>query len=225
LAAIVNEVHVGGAAMSYVGIGQPGPRVYAPLLFKDSGGWNTGLQVQNAGTSENTLTATYTRTNGEGGPWMETLVAPSGGSATFYQPTNPDLPDDFVGAGAVRGTTGQALGGIVNEVRYQLGMAMSYDAPTGGASTLYAPLVYRGYAGWNSGVQVQNLGTARTTVTMTFYGLDGVAAATLRQDVESEASLTAYLPAVDGLPRAFIGSVVATSTGDQPIAAIVNHVK
>jgi subtilisin family serine protease len=225
LGAIVNQVHATGAAMAYVGVAQTAPLVYAPLLFRNSGGWSTGFQVQNAGTSDSALAATYTRTNGEGGPWTESARAAPGGSATFYQPATRDLPDDFVGAGMVSAGGGQPLGGIVNETRYDYGVAMAYDAPTTGGAVLYVPLVYRGYAGWDSGIQVQNLGTARTMVTIAFYNSDGSPAATLRQGLDAAASLTAYLPAVDGLPRAFIGSAVATSSGDQPIAAIANHVK
>jgi hypothetical protein len=151
-------------------------------------------------------------------------VAP-GASATFYQPSNAELPDDFVGAGVMRSAPTQPLGGIVNQVRHQSSMAMAYDTPGGGAAVLHVPLLYRGFAGWNSGLQVQNLGSRETFVTITFYTTEGTAVTTVRQTVESEGALTAYLPSVAGMPRGYIGSAVAVSSDDQPIAAIVNHVK
>ena len=223
LAAIVNQVNASGRAMSYVGIETPGPRIFAPLLFKNAGGWNTGLQVQNTSSRDTMLEAIFAG-NGDGGPWSETAEVGAGASITFYQPSNPQLPEPFVGAATVASPGGQALGGVVNEVRSGSTMATAYDVIERGSETLYVPLVYRGFAGWNSGIQVQNAGANATTVAVRFYTEGGIIAATIESTIDAGDSETYYLPAISPLRRGFTGSAVATSSGE-PIAAIVNHVK
>lgn len=224
LAAIVNEINERGPSMSYVGITRTAPAIFAPLIFKNRGGWDTGLQVQNASTVPTTVLVTYSRTNGAGGPWFEENVAPAGGSVTFYQPANAELPDDLVGAALVRSDPGQPLGGVVNEVQYSSGKAMAYDAPATGGFSLLAPLVYREFAGWSSGLQVQNVGSAPTTATVTFYQQDGTIVAVAQDLIDPGTSETYYLLDIATIPRGFAGSAIVAS-GSHPVAGIVNHVK
>ena len=223
-AAIVNQVNGAGPSMSYVGIERPGSRVSAPLLFKRAAGWNTGLQVQNTGARTATITALLKANGDDASIWTETAVVGPGASATFYQPANPELPDSFVGSASVSTDAGQVLVGVVNEVRSDSTMATAYEAVDQGATTLYVPLVYRGYAGWNSGTQVQNLGASATTTTMTFYRQNGSVAASVQRTIEPGDSEPYYLPSISGLSDGFIGSAVGTSSGE-PLAAIVNQVK
>jgi Subtilase family len=224
LAAIVNQVNVTGPGMSYVGISRPSPRIFAPLLFKNAGGWSTGLQVQNASLLAANLEASFFGNSGDGGPWSETVAAAPGASATFYQPASAQLPEGFVGAGTVTADAGQPLAGVVNEVRTGTTMATAYDVIDRGASTIYIPLAYRGFAGWNSGIQVQNVGISTTTATVTFFGQNGTTAATVQTPIEAGESETYYLPTIGPLRSGFVGNAIATSSSE-PIAAIVNHVK
>ena len=224
LAAIVNQVNGAGPGMSYVGVTRPSSPIFAPLLFKNANGWNTGLQVQNASSQAANLEASFASNRGNGGPWVENMGAGPGASATFYQPANSQLPEGFVGAGVVSSNARQALGGVVNEVRSGSTMATAYDVIDQGSDTIYVPLLYRGFAGWSSGIQIQNVGNAITMATVTFYRQNGTVAATVRNSIEPGESETHYLPAIAPLRSGFIGSAIATSSGE-PIAAIVNHVK
>ncbi|MBM2809296.1 MAG: peptidase and subtilisin kexin sedolisin [Chloroflexi bacterium] len=225
LAAIVNQVRTSGAGMSYVGVGQSGPSLWAPLLFKSAEGWATGLQVQNAGLDATVVQATYMPSNGDSRTWTEQRGVAAGASTTFYQPGNTELPDDFVGSAEVRSTGNAPVVGVVNQVRSGSESSMAYNAMLGGAESLYVPLVYRAFAGWNSGIQVQNAGSATATVTLSFVYQEGMAAASLTEAIEPSGSRTFYLPALEGLPPSFVGSVFIDSLDGQPIAAIVNHVK
>jgi len=222
LAAIVNQVSPTGPAMAYVGVDAPSPRVFAPLLFKNAGGWNTGLQVQNTSRADATLRAVFG--NGDGATWSETAPVEAGASTTFYQPSNGQIPEPFVGSATVASAEGQNLGGVVNEVREGSTMASAYDVVDRGADAAYIPLAYRGFAGWNSGIQVQNVGTGAARVSLTFYAQAGTVAATVEGTIDPGESETYYLPSIAALPSGFIGSAVAASSGE-PIAAIVNHVK
>ncbi|MEA2639191.1 MAG: hypothetical protein QOF51_585, partial [Chloroflexota bacterium] len=225
VAAVVNEVNANGSASSYVGITKRAPQVNAPLLFKNSGGWNTGIQVQNLGTLPAVVTATYTASGNARGPWTEQATIQPGGSTTLYQPANPDLPDQFVGSAVLQSDRGQPLAAVVNEVRTDSTASTSYDAFTAGSPTAYLPLLYRGFVGWNSGVQVQNLAATPATVRMTVYNQDGSTLTTLTNFIPAGASRTFYLPSFPTVPPGFAGSAVVTSGAGEPLATIVNHVK
>src|SRR5207244_909095 len=110
------------------------------LLFKSGNGWNTGLQVQNASSRAATLTAAFTDSVGDEGPWAETATVGPGASVTFYQPANSQLPEGFVGAAVVSSDSGQPLAGVVNEIRSGSSMATGYDVIDRGADTIYIPL-------------------------------------------------------------------------------------
>jgi hypothetical protein len=72
---------------------------------------------------------------------------------------------------------------------------------------------------YNTGFQVQNLGTGTATITITYYNQDGTIAATQSDSIPAGGSKTYFgsIPVSDG----FNGSVVISS--DQPVAAIANE--
>jgi hypothetical protein len=71
---------------------------------------------------------------------------------------------------------------------------------------------------WTSGFQVQNLGTATATLTITYYNQDGSVAATVADSIAASGSKT-YFP-LSAVADGFNGSVVISS--DQPVVAIAN---
>jgi len=196
--------------------------LYAPIIFKNYNQWNTQLAVQNAGTMTSTVRVTYHRTNGPGGPWEEEVDIAPGKRHTFDQATNAELPSNFVGSAVIESLNGQPLAAMVNEFKIT-GIALSYTCFGGGATTVYAPLLFKhyGYANaWDTGLQVQNMGAITTTVTVTYRGPGGPYTETAI--VGPGQAHTFYQPANADLPDYFVGSAVITS--DQPIVAIVNEV-
>ncbi len=148
-----------------------------------------------------------------------------GSATTFYQAANPDLPDGFVGSAIITSAEGQPLAALVNAVKQGAGLAIATEAFNAGGTMLQIPLVYRDFAGWNSGLQLQNLGSASTTVTVSFYHEDGREAASVTRTVDPGVGWTIYLPDVTDLPSAFVGPAVATSLNGGPLAAMINLVK
>ena len=72
---------------------------------------------------------------------------------------------------------------------------------------------------YDTGFQVQNLGTAQANITVTYYNQDGSVAASVADTIAAGGSKT-YYP-LTAVPDGFNGSVVITS--DQPVAAIANE--
>ncbi len=108
------------------------PRISIPLIFKDRNGFDTGVQVQNVDNTDAQVRITYRLTTGLTA--VEFAVVPAGGSHTFYQPANAELPAGSVGSAVVENIAGsQRLVAIVNEVNYVRG---------GDASSTYEGLNY-----------------------------------------------------------------------------------
>jgi hypothetical protein len=109
------------------------PRVSVPLIFNDRNGFNTGVQLQNVDSSDAQVRITYTLSTGATA--VDFGVVPAGGSFTFYQPDNAELPAGSVGSAVVENIGGgsQRIVAIVNEVNYARG---------GDASSTYEGLNY-----------------------------------------------------------------------------------
>jgi hypothetical protein len=207
----------------------------APLVFNqynpsDATGWTTGIQVQNLGTTADTVTMVYTLDprSGQTGTYTETLSIGANSSGTFYLPSYSDIPAGTYGSALIQGSNQLAV--IVNTTKYLFGVANGYKAfPAGSGSTkVVAPLVFNQYSpnnsmGWVTGIQVQNLGASNATVTMTFTPTNGTGSYTKSKDVAAGASTTFYLPDYSDIPAGLYGSAVITGT--QNIIAVVNTTK
>jgi hypothetical protein len=133
--AVVSEYNLGNATGMIYNTFNPAdatPRLSVPLIFKDRNGFDTGVQVQNVDNSDAQVRITYTLSTGLTA--VDFAVVPAGGSYTFYQPANDELPPASVGSAVVENIAGgQRLVAIVNEVNYARG---------GDASSTYEGLNY-----------------------------------------------------------------------------------
>ena len=215
LAVVVNEINPTGIALSYTGFSTGATKITAPLLFKSYNNWNTGLQVQNVGTATANVTVTY---YWDGGSCTENATIEPNAAYTFYQPNTTCMPDGVIASAVVE--SDQPVVAIVNEVNYARGTGMSYNTidVAAGTTTVSAPLLFKNYNNWVTGLQVQNVGTATANVTVTYYGAGGPWTETAT--IEPGASANFYQPS-GPMPDGFIGSAVVTS--DQPVVAVVNE--
>src|SRR5262249_51341984 len=86
---------------------------------------------------------------------------------------------------------------------------------------LFVPIALKAYQSWDTGVQVQNLGTQPANVYVSYYTQQGgLVASEPPAALSVSASKTYFLPAASGLPGNFFGSAGVTAT--QAIAGIVN---
>jgi len=221
IAALVSESRDGGNGASYDGALGGSVVLSAPLLFKNANGWDTGIQVQNVGDTTADVLITYFASDG-GGTWVDRGAVEPGQSATFYQPANADLPNGFVGSAIISSIGDQPLVAIVNQVNTMRDVAMTYRAFGAGATSVAAPNLARDSGGWNAGVQVQNLGTGSSDVTLDLRAPDGTSAGAVTQTIAAGASGTFYLPALDALPAGWQGWGMVTSTPPEPLGVIVN---
>jgi hypothetical protein len=199
----------------------------APLVMKRPTGWATELAIQNPGPSSAQISIQYTDSAGTPIPEAnESVSIPANGAHLARQIENAALPADFVGSALVASAGGQPLALSVLQLNAGINQATSYDGvdPATAAATLYAPLLLKGHNAWNTGLQVQNVGSAPTSVTVTYYDVNNQLLASQAQTVAANTAATFYTPDAPGLPADFVGSAVVTAAGGQRLVGVVNEV-
>jgi len=122
------------------------PRAYAPLVVKNVGVNNTGIQVQNISGTPATVQVVYYDQLGRNLPfWNETQTVGVNASVTFYQGANPNLPQGFDGSAVINAS--QNVRAIINHADYSRGKASSgsFAAPVSGTAQVFLPAVFGGF--------------------------------------------------------------------------------
>lgn len=192
--------------------------IYIPALLRNYYNWTSFLTVQNSGTSPTDITVDY---YAEGNPTSQhqdsvTGVAP-GVSVDFdisHGSYATHLGSTFKGSAVVSST--QPLAVIDNQTTPS-GQTQSYNGLASGAQTVYVPDLYNGYYSWVSSINIQNMGTLPTTVTVNYS--DGVT--NYCNNLVAGGSCLLYQP-TEGHPSGTRFSATITSD-TQDIVAIVNQ--
>src|SRR5450759_618508 len=198
------------------------------------GGYVTAATIQNTGTASAAIRIDYYDQNGApvgAGDSLGNL--PVNGSWTVRQDNGNSFPSsggDAAQAGSAVVYSSQPIASFVNEFAPgNVGDATSYtgvQVPSGVGATLYAPtIVNNAYGGYTTGIGLLNQGSTPTDVTITYR--DGSGAIVRTQTVPGLAA-HAYHALYSGdatlsLPGGFAGTATITSTGAQPLGAIVNE--
>jgi len=175
VAAIVNTQFPSGTSPTRVGtstgVGSPAQTVYASQLMKGYYGWNSYCAVQNTGSSAASVTATFYDDTGAVAD-TDTHSIPAYASYIFDQETDSELSAGFNGSAKFEGDASHPLAVVCNF--YNTGAAASssqfhsYNGMGAGAQTLYVPRVVKDYYYYQSGLKVQNIGSAALTVNVEY---------------------------------------------------------
>jgi len=248
--------------------GTGSPTAALPLVLGNNFGAYTGIQVLNAGTLPTTVTINFapnTVTAPTGGltpcttpPQRQLSINPNQTGTLIQDAGNGNLPFDpffngciYIGGATVTSDNGQPLFVTVNQVASTSKDASTYAGfnPTAATDKVLAPLVVANNFGTFSGVQVQNVGTSATSVTITYGpntfqgtpppGFTLCPTPTPRTTtVQAGASFTFLQTYIAGQPTGlspigsdsqfqtcmYVGSATITAGSGGKIAAIVNQV-
>ena len=222
IAAISNVLgNNGDAAASYIGASAGSTTVYLPLLMKNNSGFNTWFNVQNVGTADATVNVNYSD-----GTTAGPITIKPGAAHTFFQSTESHTKAVF---SAVITSTQPIVAAVIEE---SSDVMFAYSGFASGSTNPVMPLINANNSGYITGVQIQNLGSSDTQVTVTYTPSAAGTACTETKTIkagESETfALAAFSQTVSGENCAdgatFVGSarVTANST-NQPLAVIVNQ--
>ncbi|HQL91997.1 MAG TPA: hypothetical protein PK381_01435 [Anaerolineaceae bacterium] len=196
------------------------PAVYLPTLMKDNWGYDTFFYVQNLGEADADITVTYS----DGLVVTKNGVKP-GASAKFDQTLEEH-------AGKVFAATVEATQDIAATVAQNGATLLTYNSFAEGSVYPVMPLVQENHWGYFSGIQIQNIGTDETQVTVTYTPSLYGTACTETQTIPAGESTTFGEPAFyrDGSDTTcikgemFVGSAAVTVNNTaQPLVAVVNQ--
>ncbi len=202
------------------GVLSPATTVYAPYLRKNYSGRNSYIAVQNTSAESATVTITYRdNTGAEVAAARETATLSAYSTKIFYQNENAGLPNGFYGSAVINGT--QPLAVVVNNAndgtRWDRSQFESYNGLTQSSTKLWIPKITANYSGYNTGLTIQNVGTAAATMELvsTFGNLTSPL-------IQPGAAWAVYLPSA--FPSAS-GGGSATVTSSQPMVGVVTENK
>jgi hypothetical protein len=217
--------------LGYNGFTGGSDTVSLPLIMANNGGYYTGFQVQNVGTAATNVTVTY----GPGGPGStfsptsETASLDPGKSTTFLQNGGQWAGQTYVGSATIT-TSGQPVVAIVNQVK-QTGVAVgtAYNGfdPDNATDKVSAPLIMANNSNYYTGIQVMNVGTAATNITVD-YGPNtagGFAPPDETASLAAGASKTFIQNSGAWTGNKYVGSATVTASGGGTIVMIVNQIR
>jgi hypothetical protein len=205
-----------------------------PLIMCGNNGFDTFFSVQNAGTAAANITINYAPgSNGAAG--SETAAIPPGASKTFDQTagsttkncsTLADGTGKFIGSATI--TSDQPVVAVVMQLNTtNFKVLMGYGGFTVGSSTVALPLVMANNNGFYTGIQVQNVGTVATDVTID-YTANTAGAGNPTDDTFNLAPGASQTLIQNGGQWVGVGKYVGgasiTNSATQPLVAIVNQV-
>lgn len=192
---------------------QAGDMFYVPTVMKTFYGYTTEISVQNAGTANVDVTISY-----DGGHTDSLTGLKPGQVHRFDNAATPGMPSGYIGSGIISASGGQVVA-VVNQNNVAALQQQTYEgfSTVAAGTPLYAPVLMRGFYGFDTSVQVQNVGGGTTSVTIHYS--NGAS------DTQSLAAGGGYLFTQGNetdLPTNWIGSAYITSTAED-IVAVVNQ--
>jgi len=220
-----------GGSDIYLGTSAPEDTLSFPLVYRNwtSGNWNTKLVIQNASGSAQTVTLELFRAGSTSADVTDTAHIPAYAAHTF------DISDsayaafgNYYGSAVVSGSG--PLAGVADNLR-NLGTGPLYVIESsyrafGSAQQgreVVAPLVYKNYNLWTSGINIFNKASTSTIVTVTYRSANpsisgGPFTDTL--NLAGSAMGLFYTPNNSDLPDGFYGSAELSSS-DTDIVVVV----
>ncbi|WP_374687611.1 hypothetical protein [Promineifilum sp.] len=197
--------------------------LYAPLVKKNYAGNTSGITLQNVGAVDATFRAYYYDMNGQ--PQGSTVSGTIERYAPYVLYNPPAIPNGFLGSVRIESTNNVPLVGEVSEEDADVAdprLISNLALRESGSQIIHLPLWYDNYTAaggdWASGVNVRNIGTAETEVTIRWYNQSGAQVHLQTEDVNVNDTHNFYDPSA---LSNFIGSVMIQSSG-QPIVATAN---
>lgn len=186
---------------------------YIPTIMKAFYGYTTEISVQNASSTNVNVTINY-----KGGYTDSATGVKPGQVVRFNNADTSSMPNNYIGSATITATGGEVVA-VVNQDNEASLQQQTYEgfSTTASGPTLYAPVLMRGFYGFDTSVQVQNVGSGSTSVTIHYS--NGAS------DTQTVAAGEGYLftQGNEGdLPTNWIGSAYLTSTAEN-IVAVVNQ--
>jgi hypothetical protein len=229
IAAIVNVNNrgTGAAAGQYQGTdgADVANAISFPLVKNGHSGRTTTFYVQNASTSPNNISATFTMDGG--GTFVKAYNNVPANAMVVVSPSDAGVPvGQGTGSLAVTGSQPMAGSSLEHQTNAAVGENLSASKAftvADGAQDVYCPLFRNAHTAKNqtTGAQVQNVSGGAIDINFTVNAGGNTYGPYTETNVADGASVTFYAPAlVPAIPAGTVGSAVISATGN--VVAVVN---
>lgn len=181
--------------------------------------FTSGFQVQNLESTQATINITFYPQVGSSTQVADTI--PANSSKTYFPLTG--VSDGFNGSVVI--SSDKDIRAIVNILGSgPASVGASYTGFSAGSTQVSLPLIMRNNSGYDTFFNVQNAGSANTTVNVTYYPLPGKgnSGVTDSATLEPGRAATFDQDAKSALGSLFVGSAVVTSA--EPVVVSVSEV-
>ena len=205
--ATTSSDHVTTAGYSALVPGDVGDQVVLPIA-QTNNNWNTLIRVTHFEDGPNDLVIHLNLHEAAGGGTLGPFVAnvDAGGTATFDL-LELGVPEEFIGSAVVTAEWGIAAAAerVKNETKMLI-MNTSRRVP-GPGSEQSAPLAFREWFNWNTGISVANLSDQENEIIVRFYDADGIEVETEVLTIPANGMDFIFMPSGSGA-EPFVGSAL-----------------
>lgn len=200
-----------------------------PLINENNSGYLTAVNLQNTGGSPTTVTVSYTP-GSDGTACTETQTIQPGENGVFAmwpftgvaKPgiTSNCVSQKFIGSAKVTSNSAaMPLVAVVNQWKGAVNASATASFNSAAAtSTVILPMIFDRRSGYNTYINLMNVGGSSTTVTCSFTG-----SAATQTTPAMPAGSGWVLAQVNNIANNYIGSATCTASGGGQIIAIVNE--
>lgn len=185
--------------------------------------WNTPFIIQNLGTGTATVQVDFYKIGDQTRALSYSAGTIAAGASLPVRPNNiSDLATNQKYSVVI--SSDQPVGAVVNEAATN--RLMSYVGATSGGSTVYAPNITKNYAGYNTVIYIQNVGSTNLSdVQVTFTPFAGGSAVTKTYSINAGAAVEIDPTTVTELTdSAQFSAKISSATSGASLAAVVNQI-
>jgi hypothetical protein len=232
VATVVETTRNNTGLFAYNGFVSASSTVVVPLVQFNNGGFHSGVQIQNVGDTNTTVTVEFVPAGGVGTACTESGTINAGASGTFglfafslNGGSNTDdctLGERFVGSATITNADSQNMVAIINQTNFT-NFASAYNGfdPATATTTLSMPLLMDRNFGYFTGYNLQNVGTGEAAVTCTYSTASNGGTIATDNFTLAAGEAVNELQLNQASQTTYVGS--ANCTADQPIIAVVNE--
>jgi hypothetical protein len=200
-----------------------GDTLFLPIA-QTNNNWNTLIRVSNFDPAFGTQIDLTLHPAGGGAPLGPFSNPAFQGDTVTFDLLDLGVPPEWVGSAEITSDPERQIGAVAERIKVETNMLLmntSRSAEQPVSSSGFAPLIFRDWNFWNTGVSIGNSSDDPNDVTITFYDIDGVEVFNDSTTIAPKGMEFFYLPAGDGEP--FLGSAIVQ--GSQPLYGAVDEVK
>lgn len=219
--------------LSYNGVPGGAAKVFVPRFVRKILGYNSGMAIQNVGTSDTTVTVVF-NFNGVEYTYVSPTIPPNTSHLVYAPNVSVLAPVDSLSESLRQGSAVVTVDDPVNDrivvtvnvdnstgIATRLGQGTTYNAPPDGSqsTTIFFPQFAKAVGGvFSSGFQVSNTTNVAGTCNIVYTAAPS--ANETGVTLPASGSIIRFAPQIAALPNGYNAAVSVTCT--QPITGIVN---